>query len=931
MHLIIAEKNLVAERIAAFLANGKKVTAKRDGVSVQYSFADTVVIGLRGHVVELDFVDGYKNWRSVENPPRSLINAEIVKNPTEKKIVSVMQRIAKKADRVTIATDFDTEGELIGKEAYELIRAVNKKVLIDRARFSAVTKDEILSAITKAEALDFNLAAAGESRQNIDLVWGASLTRFMSIAAHRGADSILSVGRVQSPTLSMIVEREREIEAFVPTKYWVLTLRGTRGADTIEARHAHGKYENHAEAKQAYDATASPVRVENVSTKQKKLSAPTPLDTTALIVGAGRIGLSASVAMNRAEELYMRGFISYPRTDNTTYPKSLNIDEQLKMFQYSQFAKDVELVKKYRRAAPTRGKKETTDHPPIYPTSLATRNEISDDQTWKLYEFVVRRFFATLCTDAEQEALSVSLKAGAEPYVSTGTRILVPGWLSVYPYSKFEDMILPAVKAGDVFTLAKKNIDEKETKPPARYSQSALIQRMEEAGIGTKSTRHEIISKLMNRKYIEGNPMRPTIVGRAMTESLEAYAGTITKPQMTKTLEEHMSDIAAGTKTMNEVLAESRTMLSGIFDELEKNSESIGTKIMGQTLEEQTIGKCPVCGGQLRLHRTGTAQFIGCSGYPKCTFNLGLPPAAWGTAVKQDEICPEHGLHHVFLIRKGAPPWKIGCPLCAHMKTNGETLSQIPDMTKERIAKLNAAFIYTLSDVIAMSPESLASRLSLTPAEARKMHTDAEQLMVQLKKRTELKKFISNNVPLRKGRGHAKIANTVFDMGIYDLAGLAKADPAKLKDAKLSENEARNLIAAATAVVNHARMRESGIPAVSITKYERAGFVTPELFMAAHPAGISLASGVSAATVCNHQETVSAYLHVRVPEKISMKAVEDGIDKLRTRIPDEDLLVSLAIAGVYNPETLAKADPEKLTAACGLSANEIAVLKALKF
>ncbi|HJJ47474.1 MAG TPA: DNA topoisomerase I [Methanocorpusculum sp.] len=930
MHLIIAEKNLVAERIAAFLANGKKVSATRDGVAVQYSFGDTTVMGLRGHVVEVDFVDGYKNWRSAERPPRSLINAGVVKNPTEKKIVSLMQRFAKKADRVTIATDFDTEGELIGKEAYELIRAANKNVLIDRARFSAVTKDEILSAITNAEPLDFNLAAAGESRQIIDLVWGASLTRFMSIAAHRGADSILSVGRVQSPTLSMIVDREREIEAFVPTKYWVLTLKGTRGTDVLEARHAHGKYENYDEAKAAYEATASPVKVENVTTKEKKLSAPAPLDTTALIVGAGRIGLSAAVAMNRAEELYMRGFISYPRTDNTTYPKSLNISEHLKIFEHGQFAKDVELVKKYQRAVPTRGKKETTDHPPIYPTSLATRAEIGDDQAWKLYEFVVRRFFATLCCDAEQEALSVALLAGSEPYVSTGTRILVSGWLSVYPYSKFEDLILPAVKAGDVFTLAKKNIDEKETKPPARYSQSALIQRMEEAGIGTKSTRHEIITKLINRKYIEGNPMRPTIVGRAMTESLETYAGTISRPQMTKTLEEHMSDIAAGTKTMDEVLAESRTMLSGIFDELEKNGESIGAKIMDNTLEEQTLGKCPVCGGQLRIHRTGMSQFIGCSNYPTCTFNIGLPPSVWGTAVKQDEVCPEHGLHHVFLIRRGAPPWKIGCPLCSHIKTNSETLKMLPEMTDEGIAKLNAAFIYTLSDVISLTPAALAGKLAISPADARKMHSDAEILMEQLKKRTELKKFISAHVPPRKGRGHAKIANVIFAKGIYDLAALAKADPGLLKDAKISENEAKNLIADAAAVVNHARMKDAGISTVTLKKYEAAGFTTPELFIAAHPAGVALATGVSVSTVCNHQEAVSAYLHVRVPEKISKQVFDDGLKALRTKITDEDMLINLGLAGVYSPESLAKADPEKM-AACGIPKDKIAVLKAMKF
>ncbi|HJJ47129.1 MAG TPA: toprim domain-containing protein, partial [Methanocorpusculum sp.] len=148
MHLIIAEKNTVAERIASFLSTPQeKVQQKRDGNVIQYLIGDNIVMGLRGHVVQLDFEKGYANWRSEERNPRSLINAGIITNPTEKKIISMMQSAARKCNRVTIATDFDREGELIGKEAVELIQQVNAKVLICRARFSAITKEEILTAI----------------------------------------------------------------------------------------------------------------------------------------------------------------------------------------------------------------------------------------------------------------------------------------------------------------------------------------------------------------------------------------------------------------------------------------------------------------------------------------------------------------------------------------------------------------------------------------------------------------------------------------------------------------------------------------------------------------------------------------------------------------------------------------------------------------
>ena len=926
MHLIIAEKNIVAERIAAFLSGKEKVQAVKDGAATHYIFDDTIVMGLRGHVVEVDFIDGYKNWRSADHPPRSLIDADIIKIPTEKKIVGLLQKFSRKATRVTIATDYDTEGELIGKEALELIRAVNTKVVIDRARFSAITKEEIIKAISEATPLDFNLASAGESRQIIDLVWGASLTRFLSITAHRGADSILSVGRVQSPTLAMIVDREREIEAFVPTLYWVLTLVTKKDGAELEARHVHGRFTDSAEAKAAYDATKSPLIVTEVITGHKIDRAPAPLDTTAFIVGAGRLGISASYAMNRAEDLYMRGFISYPRTDNTTYPKSLKIAEHLKIFAHGAFAGDARYVKEHMRDVPTRGKKETTDHPPIYPTSLAAREDIGDDVSWKLYEFIVRRFFATICIDAEWETMKVNMSASTEPYTITGGRILEAGWRGVYPYSKAEENILPVFSVGETLPLLSKNSEEKETQPPARYTQSRLIQRMEELGLGTKSTRHEVISKLAGRKYIEGNPMKPTIVGRAVTESLEQFAGTITEPTMTKTLEEHMGDIAAGKKPMEAVLSESRKMLAGIFDDLEKNQDAIGHGLMERTREEQIIGPCPVCGKPLQIKRVGSSQFIGCSGYPDCTFNAGLPPATWGNAVKMDEVCEEHKLNHVQLLRKGAPAWKIGCPLCSHIKTNSEAFMLIPGMTAAGIKKLNVAHIYTISELISQGPVQLSQIFGLTRPAAEKYIFDAQGVLGLLKKRTEMKKFISAHVVPRRGRGHSKVSTALISMGVTDIEALAKANPADIVEAKLSEAEAASLVTDAKNMIDAAKMKEYGVPAITLKKYVNAGLGDPEKFIAVHPAGVSLATGVSVTTICNHQKLVAEKLCRPCPEKISKAAFEEGIAPLREKA-GEDVLIPLALAGVYRPAQLVKADAKMLAKVTGIDVKQIAELQ----
>lgn len=927
MHLIIAEKNIVAERIAAFLAGKQKVHTKRDGAATEYTFGDTVVMGLRGHVVELDFTKGYSNWRSEEHPPRSLISADIEKHPTEKKIVALMQKHAKKADRITIATDYDTEGELIGMEAYELVRAVNQKVTVDRARFSAITKDEITKAIADAQEIDFNLAAAGETRQVIDLVWGASLTRFLSIAAHRGADSILSVGRVQSPTLAMIVDREKEIEAFVPEKYWMLTLTAKIAGEEVSARHVHGRFTVKEEADAAFAGTRDPVTVREVITGKKTDKAPTPLDTTALIVGAGRLGLSAASAMNKAEDLYMRGFISYPRTDNTAYPKSLNLRQHLKMFAGGEFERDANHVLANMRAVPTRGKKETTDHPPIYPTSKGTRAEIGDDATWKLYEFIVRRFFATLLPDAEWKTLKVNLTAESEPYTITGGRLIVPGWRAVYPYSKAEEAILPEFAVGDRLTLIDKNCEEKETQPPARYSQSRLIQRMEELGLGTKSTRHEVISKLIGRKYIEGNPMKPTIVGRAVTESLEKFADTITAPTMTKTLEESMEDIAAGTKTMNAVLTESKTMLSSIFDDLEENKEAIGQDLMDRTREEQTVGQCPVCGAPLRIRRAGNSQFIGCSGYPKCTFNTSLPPATWGNAVKMNEVCPIHQLNHVQLLRKGAPAWKIGCPLCSHIKTNAEAFKMLPGMTDAGIEKLNSVHIYAISELAGISAKDLMFRLNISWAEADKMIRDAETVLGLLRKRTELKKFISSHVAPRRGRGHSKVSAAFIGKGIVDIASLAGAKKSDVMAAGLSEAEADTLLTEATRVVNIATMKQYGVPAITLKKYVAAGYEDPKAFVAAHPAGLSLATGASVTTVCKHQKMVAEQIGAEPPKSLSKAAFDDGIASLTPLEIEPEHLTALAFAGVYSCTLLKGAAVQTLSRQTGIGREQLTEYK----
>jgi len=229
--LIICEKNIAARRIAYILSNGKAKQGKIYGIPYYY-FDDTIVVGLKGHIKKLDFPKEYAKWNQIE--PKKLIDVEPVKKIGEWRIANAIRKLASQAKSVIIATDYDREGELIGVEIMDLLP---KNIEVKRARFSAITPGEIKRAFEKLGEVDFNLAKSAEARQYIDLIWGASLTRFISLASEQLGKDFLSVGRVQSPTLALIVEREKEIQDFVPKPFWKIRLRMEKDGVEFEAEY----------------------------------------------------------------------------------------------------------------------------------------------------------------------------------------------------------------------------------------------------------------------------------------------------------------------------------------------------------------------------------------------------------------------------------------------------------------------------------------------------------------------------------------------------------------------------------------------------------------------------------------------------------------------------------------------------------------------
>jgi DNA topoisomerase-1 len=662
LQLIITEKNDAAKKIAGILARGG--VREESHLRVPYylftngSGHESACIGLKGHVVQVDFPPEYSEWRKVE--PKTLINAPLVKTETAKSVVRALKKLAADASVLVIATDFDREGELIGLEALNLALEENPRLVrtVRRARFSALTAAEITNSFSHLDQLSEPLAWAGEARQDIDLIWGATLTRFVSLATSRLGSQFLSVGRVQTPTLVLVAEREKERRAFVPEPFWVVRVELDSAGQRFGAVHKEERFTDEARATAVFEKVATPARVTGVKQTSRKVPRPAPFNTTSFTSAATSLGFGAALAMRIAEDLYMAGHISYPRTDNTVYPSSLDLREPLEILARGEFAREAAQLLARSTLHPSRGDKRTTDHPPIYPTGGPKKGELGERE-WRLYELVARRFMATLADEAVAESNRVDLAIGGEPFFARGNRVVHPGWLEYYPYSRQRDLELPLLQKDDLVEVIDKELEAKETQPPSRYGQGTLIELMEKHNLGTKATRHAIIQNLYDRGYVHGNPVEPTEMGIKMAEAIQAFAPRIASPDMTAELEKDMDLISMRDLTKDQVVDISRDLLRQAYGSLERNKEALAAKVYEGITDDRILGDCPKCGtNKLRVIRSKATKkrFVGCEGYPACDQTYPLPQR--GDIISTDDVCPECGSPKIKILG-GRRPWVL--------------------------------------------------------------------------------------------------------------------------------------------------------------------------------------------------------------------------------------------------------------------------------
>jgi DNA topoisomerase I len=678
MRLIISEKANAAKKIAQFLAEGPVKEGKHRSVphhTFTWKGEESVSVGLKGHVLNPEYPEEYSNWQKVE--PSELIDAEILKAVSEKGVANAVKSLAKKADRVVIATDFDREGELIGVEALSLVFEANPKLVdhVERSRFSALTQGEVTRAFDDLVDVSKELADAGEARQDIDLIWGATLTRWVSRATKRYGSAFLSVGRVQSPTLVLIAERERERRAFVPEPYWEIEATLKNGGDPFSVRHAHGRFKQETEARTAFENLTDTATVTEVRQKSATRPPPTPFNTTGFLTAAASLGISPSRSSRIAEDLYTDGYISYPRTDNTVYPRSLDLREILG------YLKRVEGAGPYAekllaggKLSPTRGKRETTDHPPIYPTGYASRKALRDDQ-WKIYQLVVRRFLATLSGPAKNLRTTLRFESGGETLTTSGTVVTEEGWLGVYFYGRRADEELPKLEQGDEVAVVEADVLGKETQPPGRYGQGRLITVMEDLGLGTKATRPNIIQNLYDRGYVHDDPLIPTEKGIAVAQALKDFASEIASHEMTAELERSMDAISEGKTSKEDVVDESRDVLRRVYENLTEVEKEFADIVWNGIRGDETLGKCPESGHNLivRRNRKSGKRFVGCEGYPECRVTYPLPQK--GTIIPMGTECDRCGSPEIKVLG-GKRPWitciNMDCPKKQEQRENKE-------------------------------------------------------------------------------------------------------------------------------------------------------------------------------------------------------------------------------------------------------------------
>ena len=580
----------------------------------KYLGKDFKVVSSVGHIRDLSTSGKYGFGVDIDNNFKP--DYKIIKGKA--KLVKELKKDIKDADFVYLATDPDREGEAISWHLYDTLGL--KEENYDRIVFNEITKKAVLDSFNKARKIDDNLVKSQETRRILDRIIGFRLSKLMQ--SKTGGKS---AGRVQSVALKLIVDREREIEAFIPEEYFEIEAK-FNDFDAKLDTYNHKKIEikKESEAKEILSKLSNAFKIESIDKKEKAKKSKFPFTTSTLEQETStKLGFTSKKTMMIAQKLYeginlkdgAEGLISYMRTDSVRLS-----DEFIKdTYGYIKDNYGSEYVGYVKKSNKTENVQDA--HEAIRPTNINNNPEkikeyLTNDE-YKLYSLIYYRALASLMKDAKVEATTVILDNNNYQFKVNGQILIFDGYLKVYSkYEDSEDKVLPDFSDYKSNVLVANTIEytSHTTKPPARYTESKLIKEMEELGIGRPSTYAKTIDTIEERGYVKviDKKFIPTEVGIETTDKLQEFFKDIINVEYTKNMEDDLDKIAEGNMEWNK-------LLSIFYQEFEPKVE-VAFKNMEKKAPEETGELCPNCGSPLVIKQSKYGKFTACSNYPTCKY-----------------------------------------------------------------------------------------------------------------------------------------------------------------------------------------------------------------------------------------------------------------------------------------------------------------------
>lgn len=604
MKLVIVESPSKAKTIEKYLGEGFTVRA-----SV-------------GHIRDLP----KSNKDAVDVEGGFVPRYQIVKE--KQKVIDELHQKAEEAKEVILATDPDREGEAIAWHLAETIGLKKPKRIV----FHEITENAIKEALSHPRGIDQELVKAQEARRVLDRLFGYDLSGLVWKKVRYG----LSAGRVQSPALRILMEREREIRAFIPEKFWVVSadVKTKKKEQFTVICVEEPKTEKEAERiKKA--AEEKDWKVLSVDETEATRAPRGPFTTSTLQQTAStRLGFSPSRTMGVAQKLYEAGHISYMRTDSMNLGKEAQ--EALLAVAKKEFGEKYAEARVYK----TKSKSAQEAHEAIRPTDPKKENAGANDDQKKLYRLIRARALSSQMMDAKilRTKITANVDGAKIPdFTANGSRVIFDGWLAADPDARGEDVELPKVAAGDALDLVEAHLEGKETQPPSRYTEAGLVKELEKRGIGRPSTYASIIRTLETRAYVEkqGRTLIPTATGDVVSSFIEQNFGEYISDTFTAEMEDELDQIAEGKRDYEKTLKE----FYGPFTKAVKSKAKI-PKITGMGDAPKEF-PCPICGGEMEYKLSRTGRFMSCKRFPECLGARKEDGSEIAPPKEIGEACPE--------------------------------------------------------------------------------------------------------------------------------------------------------------------------------------------------------------------------------------------------------------------------------------------------